>query len=580
MKDFRTLKVWEKAHALVQEIYKLTARFPADERFGLTIQMRRSGAAIPTHMAEGCRTDNDQDMARLFQMAMRSACELEYQLLLSRDLTYTPMDLYAELEPRVTEVKKMLTSYLQRVRAGNFRPSSFNAESRSIMVLRTDCEGFHRRDFLQVGAAGLLGLSLPSFLAAEAQAKAANSVGPKAKAKSVILVWLSGGPATIDMWDNKPEAPEGIRGEFKSIDTSAKGIQFAETLPKMAAVANKATVVRSLYHTIPSHGPATVFMTTGNKPSAALQYPAMGSIASKMLPTDLGIPPYVTFIDMRNGLAGNAGYLGTGYNPFTIEGNAGGKGADKADKGAAFRLRGITLPNGFTLDELEKRDQLLTKFDDKFRTLDKNNELVDGLDTFHKQAIEILRSDKTKKAFNLNEESQKTRDAYGTSTLAPAALAARRLVEAGVRFVTLGLGGWDTHQKTFDAHKSRLIPALDGTLAALIADLDQRGMLDSTIVICAGEFGRTPKINKNAGRDHWARSMACVIAGGGFKRGYAHGTTDASGMAPATDPVTPDDVAATVFNQLGIKPDTEIQSPTGRPIQLFREGKVQDKMIA
>ncbi len=450
------------------------------------------------------------------------------------------------------------------------------------MLHRTDCEGFHRRDFLQVGAAGLLGLSLPTFLAAEAKAKAAGSVEPKTKAKSVILVWLSGGPATIDMWDNKPDAPEGIRGEFKSIATSAKGIQFAETLPKMAAVADKVTVVRSLYHTIPSHGPATVFMTTGNKPTAAIQYPAMGSVAAKMLPTELGIPPYVTFVDMRNGLAGGAGYLGTGYNPFTIEANGGGgKGnpADKGDKGAAFRLRGITLPNGFSLDELDKRDQLLTKFDDKFRTLDKNNELVDGLDTFHKQAIEILRSDKTKKAFNLNEESQKTRDSYGTNPMGPAALAARRLVEAGVRFVTVGMGGWDTHAKTFETHKTRLVPALDGTLAALIADLDQRGMLDSTIVMCAGEFGRTPKVNKNVGRDHWARSMACVVAGGGFKRGYAHGTTDASGMAPATDPVTPDDVSATIFHQLGVKPDTEIQSATGRPIQLYREGKVQDKMI-
>lgn len=444
---------------------------------------------------------------------------------------------------------------------------------------RTDCEGFHRRDFLAVGSAGLLGLSLPAFLAAEAQARAAkkgDSTSP-VKAQSVILVWLAGGPATIDMWDNKPNAPEGIRGEFKSISTNAPGIEFAETLPKMAKVANKVSVVRSLYHTIPSHSPATVFMTTGNKPTAALQYPSMGSLASRLLKTEVGVPPYVTFGDLRNGSAGLAGYLGTGYNPFVIEGNgAGGKG-DRGGNG--FRVRGISLDGKFTLEELERRDQLLRKFDNGLRAVDKNSELVDGLDTFHKQALEILRSDKTKKAFDLASEKPATREAYGTAQFGQACLAARRLVEAGVRFATVSIGGWDTHSQTFNAHKTRLMPPLDQALSALIADLDDRGLLDSTIVMCAGEFGRTPKVNKNTGRDHWARSMACVLAGGGLKRGYVHGSTDASGMAPATDPVTPDDVSATIFSQLGIDPYTELQTPTGRPIQLFREGKVVDKLV-
>lgn len=437
-----------------------------------------------------------------------------------------------------------------------------------------DCENFHRRDFLQIGAAGALGLTLPGFLAAKSKEESSSSP----KAKSVILVWLSGGPATIDMWDNKPDAPEGIRGEFKSIDTKAPGVQFAETLPKMAQVADKVSVVRSLYHTIPSHGPATVFMTTGNKPTAALQYPSMGSVASKLLPVGPGIPPYVTFTDLRNGLAGGAGYLGTGYNPFIIEGNGGGKG-DKADKGASFRVRGITLPNGFTLTDLDKREKLLHTFDESFRELDKSSDLVSGLDTFHKQALDILRSDKTQKAFNLNDEPPKLRETYGAGNFGQGALAARRLVEAGVRFVTVGIGGWDTHQKTFESHKTKLMPQLDQTLSALIADLSDRGMLDETIVMCAGEFGRTPKINKNVGRDHWARSMACVVAGGGFKKGYAHGTTDASGMAPATEPVTPDDVSATIFKQLGVSSDTELQTPTGRPVQIFREGRVIEKLI-
>lgn len=447
-------------------------------------------------------------------------------------------------------------------------------------IKRTDCEGFHRRDFLTVGSVGALGLTLPGILAAEAKAAANGDLaGNKAKAKGVILLWLAGGPATIDMWDNKPEAPEGIRGEFKSIKTVVDGIEIAETLPKMAAVADKATFVRSLYHTIPSHGPATVFMTTGNKPTAATQYPAMGSLAAKLLKTEVGVPPYVTFGDVRNGAAGLAGYLGTGFNPFVIEGNGGGGGKDGAAKGSGFSVRGLSLKGTFTLEDLEKRDVLLRKFDSGFAGLDKSNDLVDGLDTFHQQALEILKSDKTRKALDINIEKQPVRDLYGNTPFGQGALAARRLIESGVRFAQVSFGGWDTHSQTFQAHKTRLAPTTDQVLSALIKDLDDRGMLDSTIVMCAGEFGRTPKVNKNAGRDHWARSMACVLAGGGFKRGYVHGSTDASGMAPATEPCTPDDVGSTIFRNLGIADGTELQTPTGRPMQLFREGKVIEKII-
>lgn len=443
------------------------------------------------------------------------------------------------------------------------------------MFLKTDCEGVHRRDFLQVGTASFLGLSLPQLLKAEANLATTDKKGPKAK--GVILVWLAGGPATIDMWDNKPEAPEGIRGEFKSIETRAKGVQFSEHLPKMAGVADKISVVRSLAHTIPSHGPATVFMTTGNKPTAALQYPAMGSLCSKLLSVERGVPPYVNFQDLRNGTAGLAGYLGAAYNPFGVEGSAGMGG--KGDKGT-LRVRGISLPPGFSLEDLEKRDKLLAGFDKGFRQFDTNGDIVEGLDAFHKQALDILRSDRTKKAFDLSQEKAESRERFGTAPFGQSLLAARRLIEAGVRFVTVSTGGWDTHNQNFNNLKTKLLPNLDATLSALIADLDERGMLDSTIVMCAGEFGRTPKINKNTGRDHWARSMACVLAGGGLNRGYAHGTTDASGMAPATDPVTPDDVASTIFHQLGVDPHHELMTPTGRPMQLFREGRVIEKLIA
>jgi uncharacterized protein (DUF1501 family) len=291
--------------------------------------------------------------------------------------------------------------------------------------------------------------------------------------------------------------------------------------------------------------------------------------------TEVGVPPYVTFGDLRGGAAGQAGYLGTGYNPFVIEGNGNGRG-----NAPAFSVRGLTLKGTFTLEDLEKRDSLLRKFDTGLAGLDSSNDLVDGLDTFHQQALEILKSDKTRKALDIAGEKPAVREMYGATPFGHGALAARRLVEAGVRFSTVSLGGWDTHSQTFNAHKTRLAPTTDAVVSALIRDLDDRGMLDSTIVMVAGEFGRTPKVNKNSGRDHWARSMACLLAGGGFKRGHAHGTTDASGMAPATDPVTPDDVASTIFHNLGIDPSTELQTPTGRPVQLFREGKVVEKILA
>jgi uncharacterized protein (DUF1501 family) len=441
----------------------------------------------------------------------------------------------------------------------------------------TDCEGFHRRDFLSIGAAGLFGLSLPQLLQLEAQAAVPNRT--TRKANSVIMVWLAGGPATIDMWDLKPDAPEGIRGEFKPAKTVADGIEISEHLPKMGELTDKTTIVRSLYHTIPSHGPATVFMTTGNKPTPALQYPALGSLVMKLLPAEAGVPPYVTFSELRNGSAGQSGYLGTAYNPFVVEG-AGAARAGQGGTAGALRVRGITLPTGFTLEQLENREKLLEGFDRGFQALDNSADLADGLDAFHKQALEILRSDRTKQAFNLNDEKADVRQRYGATPFGSGALAARRLVEAGVRFVTISLGGWDTHNQNFNSLKTRLLPQLDQVLSALIQDLSDRGMLDKTIVYCAGEFGRTPKVNQRAGRDHWARSMAVVLVGGGFKRGYAHGTTDAQGMAPATEPCTPDDVASTVFQQLGINPHQELMTPTGRPIQLFREGRVIEKLLA
>jgi hypothetical protein len=434
---------------------------------------------------------------------------------------------------------------------------------------KTDCEGFYRRDFLKIGAAGIFGLSLPELLRLRAQATT-NNAAPARRAEGVILIWLAGGPATIDMWDLRPDAPDNIRGEFRQINTTAPGMQICEHLPQMAQVGNKITIVRSLAHFIPSHGLATVHMTTGNRPTPALQYPAYGSLATRLMPNNPSVPANVSFGSLRGGQAGDGGYLGSAFNPFIVN----------APNGNNVNIQGITLPTGFTLQQLENRNNLLQTFDNTFQQLDNSSDLMNGMDAFHRQAVEILSSNATRDAFNLNQESNETKTRYGNTPFGRSVLTARRLIEAGVRFVTVTTGGWDTHGQNFTRLRNNLLPPVDTALSALIADLDQRGKLNSTIVMCAGEFNRTPRINNNAGRDHWARSMSCVLAGGGFRRGHVHGSTDTSGMAPATDPCLPDDIAATMFHNLGIDPQHELMTPTGRPIQLFREGRVINQILA
>lgn len=440
------------------------------------------------------------------------------------------------------------------------------------------CAQRSRRDFLTIGSAGLLGLCLPEILRLEHEAQADGSPsrpgGRQARADAVILVWLAGGPSALDMWDLKPESPSEIRGDFQPITTATNGLLISEHLPRMARLADRITVIRSLHHSIPAHEPATVLMTSGNVPTPALKYPSLGSLAARLLPNEPGVPPYVTFRDMRGEGAGEAGYLGAAYNPFLNEDRSGSRGRVRGQP-----PRGVGLPTTFTLRELESREAVLRALDDRFHVADQNADALGSLNAFHIRALDILRANKTKAALDLDQEPRSSRDRYGNSRFARAALTARRLVEGGVRFVTVGMGDWDTHAGNFESLKKRLLPELDQTLSALIRDLDERGLLDRTIVYCAGEFSRTPKINRNAGRDHWARSMAAVLAGGGFRRGLVYGSTDGQGSAPASEPCTPGDLAATVFDCLGFPPHHELITSGGRRIPLFAEGKVLTKVL-
>jgi hypothetical protein len=389
------------------------------------------------------------------------------------------------------------------------------------------------------------------------------------KAQNVVLLWLNGGPATIDMWDLKPQAPLEIRGEFRPISTSAKGVEISEHLPQVSRVMHQAALIRSLHHSIPEHNVATQYLTTGNAPSATIEYPSLGSLAAKILPPVSGLPSFISIQDGNLNASMPAGYLGSAYNPFEISGT----GSE-----AQARIQGITLPESFTVESLTRRTQLRDALDSRFRSLDESG-LPAALTEFQHQALDVLRSTKTRDAFRIENESPRIRDQYGRDSLGQSGLITRRLIESGVRFVTLSIGGWDTHGDNFTTLRQTLLPRVDRILFSLINDLEQRGLLDSTLVYCAGEFGRTPRINRTAGRDHWSQSMSVLLAGGGIRGGQVYGSTDSQGMNPALDPCSPDDVAATVFQALGIDAKMELTSQTGRPMQLFREGRAIEKLL-
>lgn len=406
-----------------------------------------------------------------------------------------------------------------------------------------------------------MGLSLPTLLNAEAATS--KDRGSRKPARNMILLWLRGGPATIDMWDLKPQAPDAVRGEFAPTSTSVSGLQICEHLPEMAKIMHKCALIRSLKHSIPAHGPGSQYVMTGHLPSAAIEYPSLGSMTARMLESDDGIPPYVTFGDPPSH---GAGYLGSAWNAFELD--------------AAMREmpRGVSLGADANMAAFDKRVRLRDVFDERFD--DRNADgVARGLSAFQMQAVDVLKKDSLRRALDIESASEAVRSRYGASTVGLNSLRARRLVESGVRFVTVAMDGWDTHVNNFTTLRSRLLPQLDKALASLIFDLAQRGLLDDTIVCCCGEFGRTPQINGTAGRDHWSSAMSLLVAGGGVKPGFVHGATDALGGAVTEGVMSPGDLAATLLWGLGIDPAATIRTPSGRTMRIIRDGNVVRKLF-
>jgi uncharacterized protein (DUF1501 family) len=426
---------------------------------------------------------------------------------------------------------------------------------------------FSRRGFLTVGTCGF-GLTLADYFRLRARGDQKNYAAIAAKADSVIHIFLPGGIAHQETFDPKPFAPIEYRGELGTVPTKIEGEVFSETLKQTAQVADKICVVRSMTHGEAAHERGTHNMFTGYRPSPALQYPSMGSVVAHEYGPRNNLPPYVCVPDMPNEYAGT-GYLSSAFSPFSL-------GSDPARQG--FRVQDLDLPGGVDDSRFATRRSALDAVNDYFRKREKSDELT-AMDTFYDRAYSLISSPDARAAFDINAEPEAVRNEYGMNQAGQRMLMARRLVAAGVRMVTLTYGGWDMHNGIANGMK-QLMPEFDQAFAALITDLDRNGLLDRTLVMVSSEFGRTPKINNTAGRDHWPKVFSVVLAGGGTKAGYIHGASNATASDPDRDPVGPEDLATTVYNQLGIVADKELMAPGDRPIEIVDGGRVVTELLA
>ena len=421
----------------------------------------------------------------------------------------------------------------------------------------SNCEGVSRRDVLKVGALSAFGLTLADFLRLERASADAKS---PLKDKNCILLFMNGGPSHIDSWDPKPDAPSEYRGEFNPISTNVDGIQLSEHLPNMAKVADKLAIVRSLTSPEGSHERACHYMLSGYRVLPTLEYPSYGSVILREKGFRSSMPPYVAIPQTLRG--GSPGYMGSVYQPFSI----GAPGND-----GKFTVRDVSTPVGD--ERLAARTALLKQQDAKLVANDPDGTLG-ALDEFYGRAYDLVTSPQAKKAFDLSSEPDALKERYGRTSFGMGCLLARRMVESGTRFVTISNGGWDTHGNNFKNLREKQLPPIDMGFSTLLADLEERGMLQDTLVLWMGEFGRTPKVNKNAGRDHWPKCQSVVFAGGGTRGGQVIGKSDETASMPAERPVSPEDMAATIYSLLGIDTQKAYVTNTGRPIRIAEKGQV------
>lgn len=426
------------------------------------------------------------------------------------------------------------------------------------------CDGVARRDFLKVGVLGGGALTLANYL----RWAHAGEVQPT-RATSAIFINLQGGPSHMDTFDLKPQAPSEYRGEFQPIATNVPGIEISEHLPKTALVMDKVCLLRGITHTLAAHELGTQYVNTGNRPIASLEFPSYGSVVTKELG---GQPDLPAFVAIPNS-AQKPGYLGVQYAPLNT--------GSTPQPGKSYSVRGIALGGGLTVAEVERRTNLLKDLDTAFRGIEKDNQLLQGLDKFSEQAYSMITSRRAREAFDVSQESPSFAAPFGSTPFGQSCLLATRLIEAGVRFVTISMGGWDTHNNNWEVLKNQRLPQFDEGFAALINGLHQKGLLPSTAVFVTGEFGRTPKINTSRnGRDHYARSMFMLLAGGGIKAGQVIGETDDKSLGPINHDYSPADVAASFYYNLGIDHRKEYHTSTGRPVMIVRDGDIIPELFA
>ena len=426
-----------------------------------------------------------------------------------------------------------------------------------------------RRDFLTVGMLAGAGITLADLLRSQqARAEQKDYAHIEAKAKSAIHIFLPGGIAHQETFDPKPYAPIEYRGELGVVKTKIAGEVFSSILPKTAGIADKLCVIRSMTHSEAAHERGTHNMFTGYQPSPALVFPSIGSVISHEYGPRNNLPPYVCVPNQPNEYAGT-GYLSSSFAPFSL-------GADPASKG--FRVRDLNLPGNVDQARFVRRRTALEAVNAHFAAKEKSDALG-AMNTFYDRAYELISSKEAREAFNIAAEPDAIRDEYGRNAAGQRMLMARRLVAAGVRLVTLTYGGWDMHQRIAPGMRNQM-PAFDQAFSTLIRDLERTGLLSETLVMVSSEFGRTPKINGNAGRDHWPKVFSVVLAGGGVKAGHIFGSSNSTASEPEDEPIGPADLFTTVYHQLGIIADKELMAPGNRPIEIVKGGKVRKGLLA